>query len=101
MDEPKTAGPVPADTEQPKEDRGNRGKGSGLPMEGLEDTLVRFEDTGLAGTVLASSMEKLEDTLVRFEDMCLNGAGQHFRSRLKARVGTRLHTMLARPGSLS
>jgi len=77
MDEPKTAGPVPADTEQPKEDRGNRGKGSGLPMEGLEDTLVRFED------------------------MCLNGAGQHFRSRLKSRVGTRLHTMLARLGSLS
>lgn len=99
MDEPKaTAGSVPADTGQPKEGMDSKGKGSGGK---LEDALVRFEDTGLAGTVLASSMEKLEDTLVRFEDMCLNGAGQHFRSRLKSRVGTRLHTMLARLGNLS
>jgi hypothetical protein len=83
------------------EDKDDKGKGSGLPMGKLEDALVRFENTGLAGPVLASPMEKLEDTLVRFETMCLNGTGQHFRNRLKARVGTRLHTMLARLGSLS
>ena len=79
MDEPKSAGSVPVDTEQPKDQKGT--------TEAVE--------------VLASPIERLEGTLDQFEVLCMNGAGQNFRSRLKSKIGPRLHTMLARLGSLS
>jgi hypothetical protein len=75
MDEPKaTAGSVPVDAEQPKAEK--------------------------AQDVLVSPMETLESTLAQFEAMCMNGVGSQFRKRVRSRIGPRLHTMLARLGSI-
>ena len=97
MDEPKaTAGSVPADTEQPKEDgKDKREDGMGIVIDRLE-----VPGPGLPALPPASQMEKLEDALVQFEALCLNGGKNRFRNRLRQQ-GSRLHTMLAKLGGIA